>query len=398
MRRAYKRHSTVSWSIWAFALVGLAVLMAWQFEWLPVDQGVVDTTDTAQTDPPEQADVADHQPAAAADPEIFQSQAEPLDAGDPRSLAPAPPDISIAAGEAEKLAAGRGSGPPSSGRTPPWASDGGAAAVAAAERESSPTEEPRGGIVPAAGAQGEPATSGGPLEERLAVIDRQLSDGSLSEFLAAHKELSKMYWDQPELREAIRARLDRGAREIYFSPQPHFIPAYVVQPGDLLSTIAGRYNVPWEYLERLNRISARRLQPGQKLKVIKGPFSAVIDLSDRELTVHHHGYFVRSYPVGIGQDGRTPIGTFKVREKLVNPTYYGTDESTGRRFIIDKNAPNNPLGERWIDIGDGYGIHGTIEPDSIGGAESKGCIRLHNRDVEELYDFLGVGSEVVIQR
>ena len=70
--------------------------------------------------------------------------------------------------------------------------------------------------------------------------------------------------------------------------------------------------------------------------------------------------------------------------------------------------PGYPLGKKgyWIGLEgtdqntrkfEGYGIHGTIEPDSIGKAESRGCIRLTNEDVAEVYDLLGVGSEVVIR-
>jgi len=66
--------------------------------------------------------------------------------------------------------------------------------------------------------------------------------------------------------------------------------------------------------------------------------------------------------------------------------------------VIRHDDPENPLGEHWIDIGDSFGIHGTNEPDSIGKAESKGCIRMKNEEVAELYDFLVVGSEVKIER
>ena len=78
-------------------------------------------------------------------------------------------------------------------------------------------------------------------------------------------------------------------------------------------------------------------------------------------------------------------------EKLVDPTYYGPDG------VIAHDDPANPLGERWIDIGNSYGIHGTIDPASIGKSESQGCIRLHNDDVEAVYDLLTIGSEVVIR-
>src|SRR5690606_10194684 len=141
----------------------------------------------------------------------------------------------------------------------------------------------------------------------------------------------------------------------------------------------------------LNRVDPRRVRAGQRLKVIKGPFSAIVDLSDYELTIHAHGYFVTRYPVGIGKDGSSPIGKFAGLEKLVDPTYYGPDG------VVNHDDPANPLGDRWIDIGNSYGIHGTIDPASIGKSESQGCIRLHNDDVEAVYDLLTIGSEVVIR-
>jgi len=224
----------------------------------------------------------------------------------------------------------------------------------------------------------------------MAGIDESIQSG---DYIAAHRQLSSIYWNKPEWRDSIRSRIDNTSRAIFFSPQPHFMEPYTVQTGDQLQNIAARYLIPWEYLARLNGIDPRRIRPDQKLKVIKGPFSALIDLSDFELTVHAHGYFVRSYQVGIGEQGTTPVGTFTVQNKLVNPTYYGPDG-----LVVDADDPANPLGERWIDIGDSYGIHGTIDPESIGRAESRGCIRMHNAEVELVYDLLGAGSEVVIRR
>ena len=52
----------------------------------------------------------------------------------------------------------------------------------------------------------------------------------------------------------------------------------------------------------------------------------------------------------------------------------------------------------WIDLGDSYGIHGTIDPNSIGKAESRGCIRLRDQEIVEVYDFLVKGSEVVLKK
>ena len=226
----------------------------------------------------------------------------------------------------------------------------------------------------------------------LTAVDALLETGSPDSDIEALRTLSKMYWEQPAARPALKDRITSTSRRIYFQPQPHYMDAYEVQPGDTLEAIARQYDVSWEYLARLNRADATRIRAGQKLKVIKGPFSAIVDLSDYELTVHCHGYYVYKFPVGIGKDGATPTGTFAVQDKVVNPPYNGPEGA------IAADDPANPIGERWISLGNGYGIHGTIDPDSIGKNMSRGCIRMQNKDVEVVYDLLTVGSEIVIQR
>jgi lipoprotein-anchoring transpeptidase ErfK/SrfK len=195
------------------------------------------------------------------------------------------------------------------------------------------------------------------------------------------------------MRPVIADRITKTAVSIYFSPQPHYMEPYVVQSNDQLRLVADKYRVPYEYLAKLNRIDPRKIRPEQKLKVIKGPFSAVVDLSDFELTLHAHGYYVKKYSVGTGRDNATPIGKFTVLNKVYNPQYTDPDGK-----VIDSDDPANPLGDRWIDLGDSYGIHGTTDPNSIGKAESRGCIRMRNEDVEEVYDMLAKGSEVLIRQ
>ncbi len=220
-------------------------------------------------------------------------------------------------------------------------------------------------------------------------IDRMIEAG---EDVEAHRQLSTLYWQNPELGRPLMKRINQTARRIYFQPQPHYLPPYVVQPGDMLQDIAKDLQVPWQYLAKLNRTDPRRIAPGDKLKVIQGPFDAVVDLGQFRLTVTAHGYYVAQFPIGIGKDGSTPIGELQVLDKLEDPTYYGPDA------VIANDDPSNPLGEYWLSLGNGYGIHGTIDESSIGRAASRGCIRLRNQDVADLYNLLTVGSKVLIRR
>ncbi|MFN9373985.1 MAG: L,D-transpeptidase family protein [Planctomycetaceae bacterium] len=223
----------------------------------------------------------------------------------------------------------------------------------------------------------------------LAAIDDLIA---ANDYVEAQRELSRLFFSRPRERGAIQSRLNKLSQTLYFAPQPQFHEPYVVQAGDQLRSIGKKYKLSWEYLAKLNRVAPSKIREGQKLKVMQGPFGVRVSLSRFELVLHLDGSYVKHYRVGVGKDGASPVGTFLVKNKQVDPTYYGPEG------VIRHDDPENPLGEHWIDIGDSFGIHGTNEPDSIGKAESKGCIRMKNEDVAELYDFLVVGSEVKIER
>lgn len=68
-------------------------------------------------------------------------------------------------------------------------------------------------------------------------------------------------------------------------------------------------------------------------------------------------------------------------------------------FVIINKAPNpgGPFGTLWMSLSkEHYGIHGTNNPSSIGKAVSKGCIRMYNKDVEELASIVPIGTAVFI--
>lgn len=234
-----------------------------------------------------------------------------------------------------------------------------------------------------------PAGQKAAAEIDLREIDQLIASG---EDVEANFQMSNLYWKRPEVRKQIEERLRKVSYNIYFAPKPHYMDGYVVKPNDVLQRIAKEYNVSWEYLAKLNRTDPKKIRPGQTLKVIQGPFSAVVDLSDSEITIHSHGHFVHSFPVGIGRDSSTPQGTFKVLDKQRDPTYYGPNG------VVEHDDPQNPLGEYWIDLGDSYGLHGTVDDSSIGKSDSPGCIRLRNRDIADVYDLLTIGSEVLIRK
>jgi lipoprotein-anchoring transpeptidase ErfK/SrfK len=389
MRRQTRPHPLHSFKFWFLILIAAGATIAWKLDLLPVREG----TGASEAGP--DADLGTAGSAAElGDPsygDVFTSQSEP--SGDAPSYIPdsggnaprAVPNVAAAPenpfGNAKpEFVAVQGHGVNSdSGVT-------GDVVLANAEETGAPDAPD----APAAVARADAAAEVDAVD--FAAIDALLEQGTTDDDIAAHRALSEMYWQQPEIRSQMAERIERTARRIYFQPQPHYMEAYMVLTGDNLETIAKEYSVTPEYLARLNRLDPNRIRAGQSLKVIKGPFNAVVDLSDYEITVHCHGYYVFKFPVGVGKDESSPIGTFTVQDKVVNPPYNGPEGS------IAADDPANPIGERWISIGESYGIHGTIDPDSIGRSESRGCVRMHNEDVEIVYDLLTVGSEVVIQR
>ena len=115
----------------------------------------------------------------------------------------------------------------------------------------------------------------------------------------------------------------------------------------------------------------------------------VVSIPDRKLAVLQGGKVVKVFSTAVGApESPSPTGSFKIILALENPTWYGKGK-------VVPPGKNNPIGTRWLGLSlKGYGIHGTNAPNSIGHNVSHGCIRLRNRDVEELFTMVGEGDVV----
>ena len=132
----------------------------------------------------------------------------------------------------------------------------------------------------------------------------------------------------------------------------------------------------------------------------------------RQLLVLEQGRTLKSFPVAVGMPGwETPVGTFKVLEKISNPVW--EHPVSGARI---PPGPNNPLGSRWIGFHrdcagrSGFngqehlvvkgcvvaGFHGTPNRSSVGRAVSHGCVRLYDEHVQELYELVRLGTTVTV--
>jgi len=118
----------------------------------------------------------------------------------------------------------------------------------------------------------------------------------------------------------------------------------------------------------------------------------LVSIPDRKLALFENGKVVRIYRVAVGKISTpSPTGEFKIVRRVSDPAYYHKGQVIGA-------GNGNPVGTRWMGLSvKGYGIHGTNQPNSIGKAASKGCIRMGKQDVEELFALVDVGDDVQIR-
>ncbi len=217
--------------------------------------------------------------------------------------------------------------------------------------------------------------------------------------------------DQAALRDKLSAIND----DLLFSPKvtagDPLTETYAIQSGDAIARLPRKRElaIDWRLLKRINKMSEEdltRLKVGQKIKLVHGPFHAVVNKADFRLDIFagspddtQNWLYIRSFKVGLGEGNATPVGEFIIKSRQVNPPW--TNPKTGEKFAADD--PKNPIGEYWLGwegVGPsaaykGFGIHGTVDPDSIGKQKSMGCVRLLNEDVATVYEMLTERISVV---
>jgi lipoprotein-anchoring transpeptidase ErfK/SrfK len=205
----------------------------------------------------------------------------------------------------------------------------------------------------------------------------------------------------PAVQRQIETRLAPVSIALVLSPRP--MPEkedYVVRSGDSLGAIATRFGTTSLLIQTNNLVmNPNRIKVGDRLRVFTGKFELQANKTTHEMVVLMNGEFFKRYKVGTGVFGRTPVGSFVVRDKIAEPTWWPPD---GRE--VPFGHKDNILGTRWMSVratGDtpdvrGYGIHGTWAPDSVGKASSAGCLRMINEQVEELFVYIPAGTPLRI--
>ncbi len=203
-------------------------------------------------------------------------------------------------------------------------------------------------------------------------------------------------------RPVAEARLGDIDIQLVFSPRQMAGKIdYAIAPGDSLKKVATKHGTTVDLIVKGNSVpNPDRVQVGDRLRILDGQvFEIAVSKSRNELLVTMNGQFFKRYTVGTGKFAKTPVGTFQIVDKIPEPPWWRPDGK-----VVPFGDKENILGTRWMAIaatGDtppakGYGIHGTWDETSLGQQSSAGCIRMANRDVEELFIYIPLGTKVVI--
>ena len=215
---------------------------------------------------------------------------------------------------------------------------------------------------------------------------------------------------------AIVRKLSALAKQTLFSPT--VVPgdtlafSYTVRAGDTLASVNHRLglNLPTSVLEQIN--GAAPLAPGRSIKLLRGPFHAIISKNKFAMYVYlqdsqGNKIFVRRAKVAIGKDDRTPEGSFRVAGKAKHVTWTPPPSMAKKyKHPVRWGQHGYPLGKdgyfmslRGTDDATrnvkGYGIHGTNAQWSIGKAASHGCIRVGDSDIAAVWNLMTEGASTV---
>ena len=185
---------------------------------------------------------------------------------------------------------------------------------------------------------------------------------------------------------------------------------YQLKKGEQLPSLAQRRALRLQVITRQNKI--KNPKPGTTVN-LSYSFILPHELTDglvvnlAELTVYYfqNGVFINRYPLAAGRrDWETPTGTYKILNKIKNPTWRVPNSiqwemyDRGQEVITEvPPGPKNPLGSFWMATSaEGVGFHATTSPWSVGRYASHGCFRMLPDQIEELFNQIEVGTKVKI--
>lgn len=307
--------------------------------------------------------------------------APPLDAAPPAM--PAPPAAAAPTAEAAPVYLAAESAPPPAQEdvAPPPAGEGerperlATLATAVPPPASLPQMPPPPGTLPSSAAF---ATAWADAHDKL-------SAGRYAEALTA----LSVWYDDPSLGLEESHRLEdllgQLAGTVIYSQQDLLLPPHVVAPGETLPAIAAQLGVSWQLLGKINGVAdPTQLVPGEHLKLIRGPFDAVVSISRRRLSLQVGGAYAGSFPVVVGRQFLPRVGsTLPVADIRRDSPGQPADPAAGRRGII---------------LADGLIIEAADDPTLVPDDAAPASLIVSARDLMELLDILGPGSSVLVRQ
>jgi LysM repeat protein len=331
------------------------------------------------------ASEASSAPTAASNPLQAPPTVSPL------SLNSASTVTSPTKADAAKTASG--AAPPMGGASP--------ASTPPAAAASSNDDDRYGSASAAIGASSpSPASSPASFDAEWPVIQAALAQQELGK---AHQMLTHWYGSSslsPAEAEQVQSLLNQLAGTVVYSNQSCLEPPYVVRAGDTLESIAKQYEVPWQLLAKINGIPAANLvQPGQQLKVIRGPFSATVDLGKSQMTLLVDGRYAGRFPIMAEPSAAACEGQWFVEQKLSAPSTSAAGAASSV-YAVASPAPVDHVLVLLKGSSPGGEISITSGPSSPSApvAAAPPAFHLAPGDADEVADILSVGSQLTIKK
>ena len=247
-----------------------------------------------------------------------------------------------------------------------------------------------------------PATAAAAIAPPVAASTAPSSAAFASAWADAHDKLAtgryaealsglSVWYDDPSLgleeSQRLEDLLGQLAGTVIYSQEDLLLPPHVVAAGETLQTIAAPLGVSWQLLAKINGVDdPNRLIPGERLKLVRGPFDAVVSVSRRRLSMQLQGNYAGSFPVVVGRQYLERVGSSIPVVSINN---------------IDPNAlPGGPAASAKpaIALGDGMTIEAADDPGAVADAAPSSSLVVSPRDLAELVDILGPGSRILVRQ